>query len=54
MRLTRPVIALVGTLALVAGGVAGAGALSSTAATRAPLSLAAAKAELASTVGAGY
>ena len=58
MRLTRPFIALAGTLALLAGGLAGAGALSSAAATtvagRAPMSLAAAKAELASTVGAGY
>ena len=58
MRLTRPFIALAGTLALLAGGLAGAGLLSgaaaSTAATRAPLSLAAAKAALASTVGAGY
>ncbi len=72
MRLTRPVIALAGTLALVAGGLAGAGALTGAAASTtagtaasttagtaagaggARLSLAAAKAELASTVGAGY
>ena len=59
MRLTRPVIALAGTLALVAGGLAGASAAvssaaASTAARQAPMSLAAAKAELASTVGAGY
>ena len=64
MRLTRPFIALAGTLALLAGGLAGAGALSGAAASTAAgaaagaggtrLSLAAAKAELASTVGAGY
>jgi endoglucanase len=68
MRLTRPFIALAGTFALLAGGLAGAGALSSAAASTAAssaagsaaaaggtrLSLAAAKAELAAVVGAGY
>ncbi len=63
MRLTRPVTALAGTLALVAAGLAGTGAAvsaaDSTAAASAamrgaPMSLAAAKAELAAAVGAGY
>ena len=61
MRLTRPVIALAGTLALVAGG-SGRGLVRAVQQRRgqarrrgqAPMSLAAAKAELASTVGAGY
>src|SRR5580700_2330516 len=53
----RPVMALAGTLALVAGGLAGAGALSSAAASGATggtAQLTAAKAALASSVGAGY
>ena len=54
MRMPRPVTALAGTLALLAGGLAGASVLTGPAAGGAPAALTAARAALAATVGAGY